>query len=415
MGDRVGVVLSGAGARGAFQAGALATIVPALVEAGHRPSVFLGTSAGAINAALWGSYADLGPNDAAQRVIDTWRSIDSRDIYRNPAASLLLSDAPRFWLSVWGIGNGVPSLLDTTPLQRNAEQLFDPARLQANIRSGAIDGVGVTATRIPPGDPPQAPQTSPEQARSVVFVDAPGMPTDKIIDSTRGVDVADGPITAQQVLASAALPLAFPPIWIDAPDPFTGWYLDGGIRLNTPLRPAVSLGMDRIVVIDAMPVSCGGPLPSTPVGEPIPPVSEASALLLDSVLGDQIAEDLKIQMNVNHIVEQAAAAGMTLNDLQGQPLRSVPLMVVSPKPGELGTLAAAVIDEKTDPPLGPLRELEDFTLDRLLRGLGDSPGRVELLSYVYFDTDYFDAQIDLGAAAAAAALDGDWFTCPGSP
>lgn len=414
MGDRVGVVLSGAGARGAFQAGALATIVPALVAAGHRPSVFIGTSAGAINAALWGSYADLGAEGAAQQVIDTWRSIDSRDIYRNPAASLLLSDAPRFWLSVWGIGNGVPSLLNTAPLQRNAERLFNPARLQENIRSGALDGVAVTATRIPPADPPQVPETSPEHARSVVFIDAPGMPTEKVVDPTRGVDVADGPITAPQVLASAALPLAFPPIWVEQPADVAGWYLDGGIRINTPLRPAVSLGMDRIVVIDAMPVSCGGPLPPTPAGEPIPPVSEASALLLDSVLGDQIAEDLKIQMNINSLVEQAAAGGMTLNDLQGQPLRSVPLMVVSPKPGELGSLAAAVIDEKTDPPLGPLREPEDFTLDRLLRGLGDSPGRVELLSYVYFDSDYFDAQIEVGAAAAQSALDGDWFTCPGS-
>jgi hypothetical protein len=172
--------------------------------------------------------------------------------------------------------------------------------------------------------------------------------------------------------------------------------------------------MDRIVVIDAMPVSCGGPLPVTPAGEAIPPVSEAAALLLDSVLGDQVAEDIKIQVTTNHLVEQAEAAGMTLTDLQGQPLRSVPLMVVSPQPGELGSLAAAVIDKKTVPPLGPIREPEDFTLDRLLRGLGDSPGRVELLSYVYFDTDYFDAQIEVGAAAAEAALNGDWFTCPGS-
>lgn len=410
-GKRIGVVLSGAAARGAFQAGALARLIPALIAEGYRPSIFLGSSAGAINAALWASYADLPAEETGQRVTDTWRDIDSNDIYRHPAATLLLTDAPRFFLSVWGIGNGVPALLNTAPLQRNAKKLLSPEKVAANVRAGHIDGVGVTGTRIPPSEPARSSQNSTERARTVLFVDAPSLPVAAMADPLRAVDVAAGPITVEQVLASSALPLGFPPVWIPEPAANAGWYIDGGVRLNSPLRPAIAVGMDRLVIIDSMPTDCGGELPPTPAGEPIPPVSESAALLLDTVLGDQLAEDIRSVMATNHLVEQATAAGMNLTAPDGTPLRSVPLMVVSPAPGELSTLAGDIIEEKTSKPLGPIRESEDFALDLLLRGLGDSPGRLELLSFLYFDSDYFAAQLDLGAKAADAALAAGWVTC----
>lgn len=414
-GKRIGVVLSGAAARGAFQAGALARLIPALLEEGYQPSVFLGSSAGAINAALWASYADLAPEETGQRVTDTWRNIDSNDIYRHPAATLLLTDAPRFFLSIWGIGNGVPALLNTAPLQRNAKTLLSPEKIAANVRAGHLDGVGVTGTRIPPSDPARSPQNSTERARTVLFVDAPTLPVEKMADPLRAVDVAAGPITTEQVLASSALPLGFPPVWVGEPADHAGWYVDGGVRLNSPLRPAISVGMDRLVIIDSMPTDCGGELPPTPAGEPIPPVSESAALLLDSVLGDQLAEDVRSVMATNHLVEQAEEAGMTLTAPDGTPLRSVPLMLVSPEPGELSSLAGDIIEEKTSKPLGPIRESEDYALDLLLRGLGDSPGRLELLSFLYFDSDYFEAQLDLGAKAADTALAAGWVTCHTTP
>ncbi|HNL51522.1 MAG TPA: patatin-like phospholipase family protein, partial [Actinomycetota bacterium] len=84
MSDDVAIIMSGAAARGAFQAGALTRIIPALLAEGHRPSLFLGTSVGAINAAMWGSLAHLDPDDAAQQMLHTWRAMDSKGIHRHP-------------------------------------------------------------------------------------------------------------------------------------------------------------------------------------------------------------------------------------------------------------------------------------------------------------------------------------------
>ena len=83
----VAVVLSGAAARGAFQAGALAEIVPALEQAGLMPTIWLGTSAGSINAVLWGAAVHLGAEAAAQDVVQVWRGMNDHNVFR-PLLSL---------------------------------------------------------------------------------------------------------------------------------------------------------------------------------------------------------------------------------------------------------------------------------------------------------------------------------------
>ena len=76
MGDNVAIIMSGAAARGAFQAGALSRVIPALLAAGHRPSLFLGTSVGAINAAMWGALSHLPVDEASEQMLGIWRDMD---------------------------------------------------------------------------------------------------------------------------------------------------------------------------------------------------------------------------------------------------------------------------------------------------------------------------------------------------
>jgi NTE family protein len=426
MGDRIAVVLSGAAARGAFQAGALAVLVPQIEAQGHRVRIFLGTSAGSINAALWGANLHLGADACGTVVADTWRTMDRPDVFAHPAATIALSRTPQFLMSLSGHGGAPSALLDTAPLRRTAQRVLDAERLARNVADGVVEAIGVTATRMPPrtltaADDPDAltdadvaslvgdeMQLSPAFARSVVFADSATLPLDKIADPSRAVDVAKGPITVDQVLASAAIPLGFPPVLIDAPDVARGWYIDGGVRLNTPLRPALALGADRLVVVAGMSTEFGQQLPPAPLDDPIPTMADAAAQLMHATMADRMAEDLRTLRSLNRVVEQAADAGTSLTKRDGAAMRAIPLMTVSPAPGALGALAEDVLVQQTRSLSGKVRESDSLLLDRLLRGMGDGPGRRELLSYVFFDSEYFTEQLELGAAAARAALARGW-------
>jgi hypothetical protein len=85
---RVAIVAAGAGARGAFEAGALSVLVPWLAEHKLRPTVFVGTSAGSINASLLAATAELEPDEAGDRLLAFWRSLTVRSVYRSPPVAL---------------------------------------------------------------------------------------------------------------------------------------------------------------------------------------------------------------------------------------------------------------------------------------------------------------------------------------
>ncbi len=406
MTERVAVVLSGAAARGPFQAGALQELIPALHDQGLEPKIFLGTSAGSINATLWGQSAHLGPERAGDAVVGTWSRMGRANVIAHPIRTVLFGDAPKFVASAVGIAPGLASLLDTGPLARTAHEVLDPKQLTRNVADGVIDAVGVVASRIPPPSKRPA-QEGPAHARTVVFIDST-LDVAAVADPIRAVDVARGPIDASHVLASSAIPIAFSPVKVERPGPFRGWYSDGGVRLNTPLRPAVALGADRILVVSAMSTEIGAPLPPSHPDAPMPTIADTGATVLHSVLGDQLTEDLHTLRGVNRMVTEQAGAD-ELTRANGTPWRVIPVMTVSPSPGELAVLAERIADEALNQSLFTRwRSSDVYALDRLLRGLGDGAGRRELLSYVLFNTDYFAAQVDLGRRAAQQALAGGW-------
>src|SRR3712207_620196 len=116
------MVIAGAGARGAYEAGALSVIVPRLAAAGARPRVFVGTSAGAINATLLAAGAHLSADEQAAALLRVWRRIGPRDVF-----GPLLVSTPRTagtWLGQrLGIGGlRITGRGDTRPMERPAEQ-----------------------------------------------------------------------------------------------------------------------------------------------------------------------------------------------------------------------------------------------------------------------------------------------------
>ena len=404
----VAVVVTGAAARGAFQAGALAYLIPALERQGLRPTIWVGTSAGSINATLWGASLHLGAQTAGQDVVEVWRAMSDDDVFRSLLPFALARTGLQYALgAVLDRGPGTTSLLDTTPLQRTAREVLNTGQLAANVTDGLLASVGVATTRMPTDS--QDETVGAASGRSVLFLDetAPG---DYAGDPGRALDVVRGPITDEHVLASSAIPVAFPPIRITAPEQAAGWYVDGGVRLNAPLQPAVGLGATRILLISATSTTYSPPPAPTPTGR-TQDIADAAAQVLHAVLADRMVEDLATLRRMNRLLAQAESAGRPdlLRTRSGTPYRPIQVLDVSPPPGALGTLAAQVFAQRTDG-LGWLTENDNWLLGRLIRGGGDAVGRRELLSYLFFDEQYFTASIELGRTAAATALNTGWHT-----
>ncbi len=395
----VAVVLSGAAARGAFQAGALAELLPALERDGIRPQILLGTSAGAINAALWAAKCHLGADRAAEDLCELWREMSHTNVFESLLPGSVGAGIDFLAGAVLNRGRGTTSLLDTAPLHDTAVEKLDIGQIAENITSGHPTKLGVIATRVPPADADSPEGTA--SGRSVLFLhekevsDYPGKPE-------RALDVVRCPSAVEQVLASAAIPMAFPAQRVSEPPDAAGWYVDGGVRLNAPLGPAVELGATRIIVISATSTVYGLPLPPDDCLEP-PDLADSGAQALHAVLADRMVEDLLALQRTNRMIHQLARdspSSVLLRKDGKTPYASVEFLTVSPPPGEMGRLAAKVYEQKIAG-AGALREPDNWLLGRMLRGAGDASGRRELLSYLLFDEDYFALCIELGREQAA--------------
>ena len=145
--ERVGLVLTGGGARGAYEVGALSVLLPALEAAGQRPTVLVGTSVGAINIAYFAANAHLGAADAVAGGIELWHSLRWEQVL----APLLAPSTALRKLSYLGDVLGVPgvqltALLDTTPLTETVPRVIDFERLHRNVEAGRVHATAVVAT-----------------------------------------------------------------------------------------------------------------------------------------------------------------------------------------------------------------------------------------------------------------------------
>jgi NTE family protein len=367
MTERVGVVLSGAAARGPYQAGALAVLLPSLAAHGQRPVVLLGTSSGGITAALVAQFADLPADEAGRAVEETW--VGFGDVFRNPLCTPGPAAAVAARLAGLGVVGAPDALLDVTPLRERAGALFRPDRIAANLADGHVESVAVAATVCPPAR---------SAARSRLFVQGT-QPT-----PARAVDIVPVVVTLDHLLASAAIPGMFPPVLIDEPAVGAGFYVDGGVRLNAPLRSAVDLGVDRLVVISGHSLD---PPPVPPLAGPYrpPDLASTAAMAVRAILADALGDDVDTLRRKNH------RAGH----------RVVPHLLVAPADGELAALAAAAFA-----PAGPWDPY--WAIGRLLDALGEGSGRDELLSLVLFRRAYAEALVEQGRRDATAALAAGW-------
>jgi NTE family protein len=270
---RMALVLSGGGARAAYQVGVLRE----LVAQGFLPrdragiDILVGSSAGAINTAAVAAWAD-DLHEGLARLEQVWSEIHPSQVYRTDVTSLGRTGARWAWdLSFGGATRHVQpkSLLDTAPLRTLLGERVDFSRIEANVAQGRVAALALIATDL-------------HTSNGVIFLAAP---PDTPGWSRRRWRIERTAIRVEHLLASSAIPIFFPSVEI------AGRYFgDGSIRNTTPLSPAINLGADRIIAIGVS----GPPPDATSTGPREPPtVAEVAGVLLDAVMLDAVEVDVE--------------------------------------------------------------------------------------------------------------------------
>lgn len=386
----VAAVLPGGGARGAYEIGAMSVLLPALEARGERVTVWCGTSVGAINAALLASLADRTAPEQIEHAIALWLEMRKQDVIARIAGP----GGARTFLRLVGHALGVrdvglASLLDPSPLQTSLDRWIDWARLARNVKKGVVEAVCVVATSLSTGNP-------------VAFVSAHGAAPSLVEEDLRYVATR---LHGQHVRASAAIPLLFPTVQITTPRSARGHYIDGGTRLNSPIKPAIHLGADKVIVVGFEPFAQATVRPSSPRS---PGIADVAANVLDGLLVDQVASDLRRLAAINSFFVENASTGTMRSPRQYRsargraPYRPISYALVAPRRrGDIGRLADSVFERR----FGGLRSLRDpdyAIISRVLGGRVRSRG--ELLSFLLFDRLFVSELIQMGRRDAARWL-----------
>jgi NTE family protein len=384
----VGLVLAGGGARGAYELGALSVLLPSLHERGELPSIFVGTSVGAINATSVAAMSHLPVGEAISLELARWGEVD-RDAVIRPILARLPLTALRFAGGVLGLpGVRLQSLLDPSPLRRNLHRWIDWAQLHRNVAHGSVYSLAVIATAARTG-------------RAVAFVEGH---LEATAHNSHVIDYVSTPIEDTHVRASAAIPILFPPVRVTRPAEVSGWYVDGGTRLNTPIKPAIDLGAERILIIGTGSV-VPPPKHAGRHDAPAPDVGVSALHLLQGALADPLIDDVRTLGDINRFHADGALSPASADDRRARgrpPYRPIPYIFIAPRgPGAIANLAEQIFRTR----YGGLRALRSPDLAVLSRLLGgDSPTHGELLSYLLFDREFIAALIAMGREDANAWL-----------
>lgn len=320
---RIGLILSGGGARAAYQVGVLRAIANILPKHAKNPfHIIAGTSAGALNAVSIATHAQHF-RTGVRTLEYIWKNISSEQIY-NPQSGNLLSSASSVLLSMLSgksSGNAV-ALLDNEPLAALLGRIIKFDRIQRNIDIGLLDAVSVTASVYGSGE-------------SVAFYQA-----------MQGIENWERPhrigvrtkLNINHLLASSAIPIIFPAVSIGSQ-----YFGDGAVRQLAPTSTALHLGARRLLAIGVS----GNQTKSSP-GEELseqPSLLQLLGHILNSAFVDTLEHDLEFLRRINELIPLVPSAALEANKI---PLAEIDLLEISPS-RELNLLAMEHYDELPKP------------------------------------------------------------------
>jgi len=400
---RVALVLAGGGARGAYEAGVLAFLIEDLPKRlGFMPSfdIVSGASVGAIHAAYWTATLQEDAETRVARLTSTWDSMSLERVYRLSIGDLLRIPSRLFSIPFLTsppaagarLPTRLPGLLDTSALEEMVLRQIPWRQLRSNLRASR-QVLCISCTEIASG-------------RAVVFVDGARVSL-KAWEYDPYVVARSSGIGPSHILASAAIPLLFPAVRIGR-----HFYCDGGLRLNTPLSPALRLGADRLLLValrhppDAESEAATPSPRETAYGNP----AYLMGKVLNAMMLDHIDYDLQRMRLMNALLqggEQAFGAEFLpkINEIiratRGTNYRVIQDCVIRPSE-DLGKLAGRCYAERSRS-LSPARLVADLIMRSAAHGVPE--GEADLLSYVLFDGSYTRQLFALGRADAAGQAD----------
>ena len=373
MADNAGLalVLSGGGARAAYQVGVLRYLArqfPTVI-----PDILTGVSAGGINAAFLAARQEPYP-EKIEELVEMWRNLHINQVFRVDLRDLAWRSVR--WSGRLASGGKSPlppakSFVDTTPLREVLERELHAGEgpipgIQSSLINGWLNAFAITGSSYTTGQ-----SITWVQTREDVLMPSWERPLRKSHCC---------PIRIDHVMASAALPFFFPAIEVDG-----AWYGDGGIRLTAPLSPAIHLGARKILAVTTR-YARSREEADRPQIVDYPPPAQVAGVLFNAIFLDQLDGDAMQLRQINELIAQ-------LPDDKKMGLRPIDLFVVRPSQ-DLGRVANAY---EAELPKG-------FRF--LTRGLGTRETRSnDMLSLVMFQPDYVRHLVDLGESDAEKRRD----------
>ncbi len=377
MENVLGLVMTGGGARGAYQAGVLKRIgeIKRVRQKHSNPFPIIGSaSAGAINGVALAAGSD-DFTSTSKTVAQLWSSLRPSDVFRSDVfAQAANSFAWMLDLSFGAIlgGGNAHSLIDAKPLRRYLGRHLHCERIGSNIKQGYLYAVAVSATNYTSG-------------KSYLFIQ--GKKGHPMWSRSRRVTLATA-ITVDHVCASAAIPLVFQPVKLET-EQGTAYFGDGCVRLQQPLSPAIRLGATRIMAIG---VRCENLEHQKETGDrKDPSIAQVVGVLMNAMFLDHLSTDIEHLERLNQLL---ADGHIRQPGVEGcEKMRPLKTLLMTPSI-DLSRLAQQ--HQRDMPPL----------IHYFVSSLGrDAASCSDLMSYLLFSSKYTSDLVEIGYLDASKRID----------